>query len=40
MPELWQIETDAGFSLEDLMQALGQLELQALGYVKYGDAPR
>jgi hypothetical protein len=34
---LWQIETDEGFSLEDLMQELGRLELQALGRVKHGD---
>jgi hypothetical protein len=38
-PVLWQIETDEGFSLEDLLQALGRLELQALGYVKHGDVP-
>jgi hypothetical protein len=28
---------DEGFSLEDLMQELGRLELQALGPVKHGD---
>jgi hypothetical protein len=39
-PRLWQIETDEGFSLEDLMQELGRLELAALGYVKHGDVPR
>ena len=39
-PALWEIETDEGFSLEDLMQALGRLELQALGWVKHGDVPR
>jgi hypothetical protein len=38
-PALWEIETDAGFSLDDLMQELGRLELQALGYVKHGDVP-
>jgi hypothetical protein len=37
---LWQIETEAGFSLEDLMHELGQLERQALGWVKHGDVPR
>jgi hypothetical protein len=37
---LWEIETEAGFSLEDLMAELGQLELRALGYVKHGDVPR
>jgi hypothetical protein len=34
---LWEIETDEGFSLDDLMQELGRLELQALGRVKHGD---
>ena len=38
-PPLYEIETDEGFSLEDLMAALGRLELQALGYVKHGDVP-
>jgi hypothetical protein len=36
-PTLWEIETDEGFALEDLMAELGRLELQALGYVKHGD---
>jgi hypothetical protein len=39
-PTLWEIETDEGFSLEDLMAELGRLELQALGYVKHGDVPK
>jgi hypothetical protein len=39
-PALWAIETDEGFSLEDLMQELWRLELQALGWVKHGDVPR
>ena len=39
-PRLWEIETEAGFSLEDLMAELGRLELDALGYVKHGDVPR
>ena len=39
-PGLWEIETEEGFTLEDLMGALGRLELQALGYVKHGDVPR
>jgi hypothetical protein len=39
-PTLWEIETEEGFSLEDLMAELGRLELQALGYVKHGDVPR
>jgi hypothetical protein len=38
-PALWEIETDEGFGLEDLMQELGRLELQALGYVKHGHVP-
>jgi hypothetical protein len=38
-PVLWQIETDEGFSLEDLMQELGRLELQALGRVTHGHVP-
>jgi hypothetical protein len=36
-PALWQIETNEGFSLEDLMEELGRLELKALGRVKHGD---
>jgi hypothetical protein len=28
-----------GFSLGDLMQELGRLELAALGWVKHGDVP-
>jgi hypothetical protein len=39
-PRLWEIETEAGFSLEDLMAELGRLELDALGYVKHGDVPK
>jgi hypothetical protein len=38
-PTLWEVETDEGFSLEDLMAELGRLELQALGSVKHGDVP-
>jgi hypothetical protein len=38
-PVLWQIETDEGVSLEDLMVELGRLELRALGRVKHGDVP-
>jgi hypothetical protein len=38
-PALWEIETDEGFGLQDLMQALGRWELQALGRVKHGDIP-
>ena len=38
-PAPWEIETDAGFSLEDLMQGLGRRELAALGWVKPGDGP-
>jgi hypothetical protein len=39
-PKLWEIETDEGFSLEDLMQELGRLELAALGRAKHGHVPR
>jgi hypothetical protein len=39
-PALWEIKTDESFALEDLMQALGRLELQALGYVKHGPVPQ
>jgi hypothetical protein len=39
-PALWEIETDEGFSLEDLMPELGRLEWQALGSMKHGDVPR
>ena len=38
-PTLCEIEADESFSLEDLMQELGRLEPQALGYVKHGDVP-
>jgi hypothetical protein len=38
-PTLWLIETEAGFGLEDLLAALGRLELVALGRVKHGDVP-
>jgi hypothetical protein len=38
-PVLWEIETDEGFGLEDLMLELGRLELQALRRVKHGDVP-
>jgi hypothetical protein len=37
---LYQIETDEGFSLEDLMQELGRLERNALGWVTHGDVPQ
>jgi hypothetical protein len=39
-PALWEIETDEDFGLEDLMQELGRLELNALGWVKHGDVPQ
>jgi hypothetical protein len=39
-PVLWAIDTDEGVTLEDLMQELGRLALQALGSVKHGDVPR
>ena len=36
-PGLWQVETDEGFTLADLLRELGQLEFKALGYRKHGD---
>jgi hypothetical protein len=39
-PALEEIETDEGFALENLLQELGSLELNALGYVKHGDVPQ
>jgi hypothetical protein len=38
-PVLYEIETDEEFSLDELMQELGRLELQAPGRVKHGDVP-
>jgi hypothetical protein len=38
-PRLWEIETDEGFTLADLLAELGRLERQALGSVKHGDGP-
>ena len=38
-PAIYEIETDEGVSLDDLMQELGRLELNALGRVKHGDMP-
>jgi hypothetical protein len=39
-PRLDEIETDEGFSLEDLLQEFGRLELKALGDVKHRDVPQ
>jgi hypothetical protein len=39
-PVLHAIETDEGFTMDDLMRELGRLELQALGYLRHGDVPR
>jgi hypothetical protein len=39
-PALDEIETDEGFTLEDLLRELGTLELQAFGRVKHGDVPQ
>jgi hypothetical protein len=36
-PRLYEIETDKAFTLEDFLQELGRLELNALGWVKHGD---
>jgi hypothetical protein len=38
-PALYEIATNEGLSLEDLLQALGWLELKALSDVKHGDLP-
>jgi hypothetical protein len=35
----YAIESDEGFTLENLIAELGRLELDALGYVKHGDVP-
>ena len=34
---LWQIETDEGFSLDDLLRELYTLEVKALGKGRYGS---
>jgi hypothetical protein len=34
------IKTDERFTLEDLLQALGPSELDAIGDVKHGEGPR
>jgi hypothetical protein len=39
-PAVWEIETDEGFGLEDLMQEFGRLELKAFGRVKHGNVPQ
>jgi hypothetical protein len=39
-PTLYEIETDEAFSLDDLLQELGRLELKALGVAKHGDVPQ
>jgi hypothetical protein len=38
-PGLWLVETDVGFTLQDLLRELGHLELKALGHLKHGDMP-
>jgi hypothetical protein len=38
-PRLYDIETEAGFTLEGLLQTRGCRELQALGLGKHGDGP-
>jgi len=38
-PRLCESKIDSGFTLEDLWQKLGRLELKALGHVKHGDVP-
>lgn len=36
----YEIETDQGFSLTDLLQEFERLELKALGRVEHGDVPQ
>jgi len=36
-PAPWDVETDAGMGLEDLMVELGRLEVNALGAITHGD---
>jgi hypothetical protein len=38
-PRLYEIVTDEGFTLDDLMRELGRLERHALGAVKHGQMP-
>jgi hypothetical protein len=38
-PGLWQVETDEGLTLADLLRELGQLELKALGHLRHGGMP-
>jgi hypothetical protein len=38
-PAVWQIEVQEDYTLQEVLQALGRLELQALHDVKHGQAP-
>jgi hypothetical protein len=38
-PGVWLIEVHEGYSLADLLQELGRLELKGLGYLKHGERP-
>ena len=38
-PMLYEIETDEGFTRQELLQGPGGLELKASGRVKHGDVP-
>jgi hypothetical protein len=40
MPMRYELETDQGFSLTDLLQEFERLELNTLGRVKHGDVPQ
>jgi hypothetical protein len=35
-----EVERDEGFSLGEVLHALGRLQLQALGYMKHEDVPQ
>jgi hypothetical protein len=38
-PGVWLIEVQEGFTLAELLQELGRLELIGLGYLKHGKRP-
>jgi hypothetical protein len=38
-PAVWQIEVQEGYTLQEVLQALGRMAWQALHDVKHGQAP-
>jgi hypothetical protein len=38
-PAVWQIEVQEGWTLAEVLRALGRMEWQALQYVKHGQVP-